>query len=152
LAFSAVVSACGLSASQQVDQAQLVAVEEAWGIRVLHVSLTAGGSMIDLRYQVTNPEKAALALGGGSHGASDYEEAIEALKESPLLIDEASGYALTETHLHLGGRVQKQRLEPQAGLTRFILFSNTGGLIERGSKVSLAIGDSDLRLEHLAVQ
>ena len=137
------VSACR-SAGGEDEQSRRLA-EDALGVRVLHVSLTADGGMVDVRYRVTNPERASL-LGGGSHEIRTAEDVIQ----SPLLIDEASGYAVMETRLHQMGRVQKQRGAPQAGLTYFILFSNTGGLIKPGSKVALAVGDA--RLEHLSVE
>jgi len=138
------VSACR-SAGGEDEQSRRLA-EDALGVRVLHVALTADGGMVDVRYRVTNPEKAALLGGGGSHEIRTAEDVIQ----SPLLIDEASGYAVMETRLHQMGRVQKQRGAPQAGLTYFILFSNTGGLIKPGSKVALAVGDA--RLEHLLVE
>ena len=138
------VSACR-SAGGEDEQSRRLA-EDALGVRVLHVSLIADGGMVDVRYRVTNPEKAALLGGGGSHEITTPEE----IANSPLLIDEASGYAVMEARLHQMGRVQKQRGAPQAGLTYFILFSNTGGLIKPGSKVALAVGDA--RLEHLLVE
>jgi len=137
------VSACR-SAGGEGEQSRRLAEDEL-GVRVLHVSLTAGGGMVDVRYRVTNPEKAAL-LGAGSHEITTPEE----IANSPLLIDEASGYAVMEAQLHQMGRAQKQRGAPQAGLTYFILFSNTGGLIKPGSQVALAVGDA--RLEHLSVE
>ena len=127
---------------------QQALAEQALGIRVVRISLVAGGGLIDLRYQVTDPEKAALALGGSAHGHDRLT--IEEIRESPQLVDEATGIALLEAQIHYMGRVQTQRLNPKAGLTRPILFSNTKGLVERGSEVSLAIGD--VRLEHLVVQ
>jgi len=123
--------------------------EEDWGIRIIGISLTAGGGMIDVRYQVTDPEKAAAALSGGadhSHGAVS----AESLQNAPLLVDEKTGYAVMEANLHQMGGVRRERLSPDVGKTYFILFANTGGLIEPGDEVSLAA--SDLRLEHLEVQ
>ena len=143
LLLTVILGAC-LSAGGEDEQSRRLA-EDALGVRVLHVSLTADGGMVDVRYRVTNPERASL-LGGGSHEIGTAEDVIE----SPLLIDEASGYAVMETRLHQMGRLQKQRGAPEAGLTYFILFSNTGGLIKPGSKVALAVGDA--RLEHLSVE
>ena len=139
----AILAAC-TSAGGEDERSRHLAEDEL-GVRVLHVSLTAGGGMVDVRYRVTNPEKAA-ALGAGSHEPTTPEE----IANSPLLIDEASGYAVIEAQLHQMGRAQKQRGAPQAGLTYFILFSNTGGLIKPGSEVALAVGDA--RLEHLSVE
>ena len=147
LAVTTLISACGSpSGGEEAEEAQSALIEEAWGIRVLSVALTAGGGMVDVRYQVTNPEKAALALGSSEHDVITPED----VKESPLLIDEESGYAFMETHLHLMGRVFTQRENPKAGVSRFMLFSNMNGLIRPGDSVSLAIGDR--RLVHMVVQ
>ena len=140
--------ACSSSTSEGVNPEQGVSLEAAWGIRVSRVSLTAGGGIVDLRYRVTNAEKAAAALGASAHNHGQPTD--EDIKNGPLLIDEASGYAVTEAQIHQTGRVVQERQAPTSGLTYFILFSNTGGLFERGSKASLAIGD--LRLEHLVVR
>jgi hypothetical protein len=91
-------------------------------------------------------EGAAWAEARGPHEITKAEDIVD----SPLLIDEASGYAVIEARLHQMGRVQKQSGAPQVGLTYFILFSNTGGLIKPGSKVAQAVGDA--RLEHLLVE
>jgi len=136
--------------SEHGESAVTVAgTEEDWGIRIVSVALTADGGMIDVRYQVTDPEKAAAALGGGvdhSHGSIS----AESLQNAPLLVDENTGYAVMEVNLHQMGGVRRERLSPDVGKTYFILFANTGGLVEPGDEVSLAA--ADLRLEHLEVQ
>jgi len=147
LAAALLISACASSQAGQ-DEAKRASVEDAWGIRVLRVVLTGGGGLVDLRYQVTDADKAAAALGGSAHTHGRVR--LEDIKSSVQLVDEASGIALLEAQIHFMGRVQTQRLAPKEGLTRFILFSNTEGLIERGSNVSLAI--ADLNVEHLVVQ
>ena len=135
--------------SEHGESVVTVGTEEDWGIKVIGVSLTAGGGMIDVRYQVTDPEKAAAALGGSvdhSHGSIS----AESLQNAPLLVDEETGYAVMEANLHQMGGVRRERQSPDVGKTYFILFANTGGLVEPGDEVSLAA--SDLRLEHLEVQ
>jgi hypothetical protein len=135
--------------SEQHESAVTVATEEDWGIKVISVSLTAGGGMIDVRYQVTDPEKAAAALGGSvdhSHGTVS----AQSLQNAPLLVDEQTGYAVMEANLHQMGGVRRERQSPDVGKTYFLLFANTGGLVQPGDEVSLAA--SDLRLEHLEVQ
>ena len=124
--------------------------EEDWGIRVIRVSLTADGGMIDVRYQVTDPEKAAAALGGGAGHDGHGAITPETLQDAPLLVDDKTGYAVMEANLHQMGGVRRERQSPDVGKTYFILFANTGGLVEPGDEVSLAA--SDLRLEHLEVQ
>jgi hypothetical protein len=143
------VAAAADSHSEHSESAVTVGTEADWGIEVIGVSLTADGGMIDVRYQVTDPEKAAAALGGSvdhSHGSIS----AESLQSAPLLVDEDTGYAVMEANLHQMGGVRRERQSPDVGKTYFILFANTGGLVEPGDEVSLAA--SDLRLEHLEVQ
>lgn len=139
----------GDSHSEHDESAVILGTEEDWGIKVIGVSLTADGGMVDVRYQVTDPEKAAAALGGSvdhSHGSVS----VESLQNAPLLVDEETGYAVLEANLHQMGGVKRERQSPEVGKTYFILFANTGGLVEPGDEVSLAA--ADLRLEHLTVQ
>ena len=136
------------SGKKDVDPAQAAAIEELWGIRVTRVAVTAGGGLIDFRYIVTNAEKAAAALAGTAHGHEQPTD--EDLRTSPLLIDERTGFAVTEAQLHQTGRVQTERQSPQAGLQYPFFFNNTNGIFKPGGRASFAIGD--VRLEHLAVQ
>ena len=136
--------------SEHGESAVSVGTEGDWGIKVISVALTADGGMIDVRYQVTDPAKAATALGGGAGHDGHGAITAEALQDAPLLVDEKTGYAVMEANLHQMGGVRRERQSPDVGKTYFILFANTGGLVEPGDEVSLAA--SDLRLEHLEVQ
>ena len=145
------LSACGGTAtaipSVPVDQG---ASEDAWGILVTRVSLTGAGGWIDVRYRVIDVEKALASLGPSAQGGHEDQFSFDHVAASPLLIDEDSGYALTEGSLHQSGRVRLQRLNPKLGIERYILFSNTGGLVHQGAEVSLMLGG--LRLTPLVVQ
>lgn len=118
-----------------------VAPEEAWGIKIKRVSLVAGGGLIDLRYEVVDVEKAKVALGPSAHGNHASTD-TSILVVSPLLIDDGTQQAVTEAHLHQAGRSVQQRLTPELGVERFIFFQNTGGLIEKGDSLTLAIGQA----------
>src|SRR3989304_310991 len=62
-------------------------VEATWGLRVERISLTAAGGLVEVRYRVTNPEKAGRGLGGSlwsNHGVIEPEH----VQHAPLLIDE----------------------------------------------------------------
>jgi hypothetical protein len=136
--------------SEHGESVATVGTEEDWGIKVIRVSLTSDGGMIDVRYEVTDPEKAAAALGGGAGHDGHGAITPESLQDAPLLVDEKTGYAVMEANLHQMGGVRRERQSPDVGKTYFILFANTGGLVEPGDEVALAA--SDLRLEHLEVQ
>lgn len=86
--------------------------------------------MIDLRYQVLDPDKAVSI-----HDA-----------ELPLvIIDEATGETLDTpwmNHGHGG--------DYQAGVTYYMLLMNSGRMLTRGNKVTVVLGG--VRLEHVIVQ
>jgi hypothetical protein len=85
--------------SQQRQATAQAAFEDQAGIRILRVVMTAGGGMVDIQYQVLDPDKSLIV-----HTAVTYHEII----------------------------------------------MNGGGLLRRGSKVTLTVGDS--RLAHVVVQ
>lgn len=105
----------------EADLAQVAAVQETWGIRITLVAITGGGGMVDLRFQVIDPDKAL--------GLLDPEN-------FPALIDETSEQALTKTAGH-GGHSKSFK----AGRTAYLLYENTGRLLRPGSRVTLQIGD-----------
>ena len=108
--------------------ASRAAFEQRTGVRVVRVALVAADGMVDLRYQVLDPDLAA-----------DLHDT------PPLLIDEGTNEVIKELfmgHAHSG--------TPKAGPSYPIVFVNTGGLLERGSTVSIVIGEE--RLEHVVVQ
>ena len=124
-------------------------VEAAWGLRVDRVSVTAGGGLIEVRYRVTDAEKAGRALSGSlwlNHGVVQPQH----VQHAPLLIDEDSGYGVLEPSIHFTGRLAQQREDPQPGHSYFILFSNSTGVISRGDMVALSLAGT--RLEHLKVE
>jgi hypothetical protein len=103
-------------------------VEEQFGIRVARLTMTAEGGLIDLRFHVV-----------------DASKAVQLLKEQyvPVLIAEDS-------------RVEVKSPAPPdqdtllAGHTYYILYPNVHGQIQRGTQMTMVIGN--LRLEHLVVQ
>lgn len=100
------------------------------GIRVLTVAITGGGGLIDLRYQVVDPDKATTV-----HDA----------KTPPVIVDEATGLVVNQL---LMGHAQKGPFK--AGLTYYLIFENPGNLIDRGSTVSVLLGNA--QLEHIVVR
>lgn len=103
-------------------------VEQRLGIRVRFIAVTAAGGLVELRYEVVDPEKAAPLLERSGR---------------PVLVAEDSGAVLT---MHV--RPAQDRF--LAGRTYSFLFANTRSVIRPGSLVTVAIGD--LRLEHVQAQ
>jgi hypothetical protein len=118
------------SSLDQVDPAQVAALQLAWGIRFTNVVLTGDDGIVDVRFQVIDPDKAI--------GLLDEEN-------FPVLIDEASGQTLSKTAGH-GGHTKGFK----AGRTTYLLYENTGRLLRPGSRVTIRIGD--VALENVLVR
>lgn len=114
----------------EVDPAQVAAVHAAWGIRMTHVAVTGNGGLVDVRFQVIDPDKAL--------GIHDPEGL-------PILVDEASGYALMQPGVHADHEVREYR----AGGTYYLLYQNNYGLLKPGNRVTILMGE--LKLEHVIV-
>lgn len=100
---------------------------EETGIRIVRVSVTGGGGLLDLRYQVIDPDKAAVV-----HAST------------PELVDDGSGRVIDTLfmgHEHGG--------DPKAGYTYPLLFVNEHGALASGDAVSVVIGAA--RLPHVPV-
>jgi len=111
------------SARQERQQIARAVFEDQTGVRVLRVVLTAGGGMVDLQYLVLDPDR-ALAL-------HDTES-------PPTLVDQKRGTALsTSFHSHTAR-------ELKTAVTYHLLILNAGGVLERGKRVTLKVGEAVL--------
>ena len=103
---------------------------ERSGVRVVRVAATGGGGLLDLRYQVVDPQRAA-----GLHDA----------ETPPALVDERTGLVISRLlmgHPHHGAL--------KAGVTYYLVFGNPGNIVRRGGRVTVVLGDA--RLGHVPVQ
>lgn len=99
------------------------------GVRIVRVAVSGGGGLIDVRYQVVDPEKAA---------------AVHAAGTPPAVVDERSGLVLRDlymNHAHNGPL--------KAAVTYYLVFENPGGWIRRGSTVAILLGDA--QVDHVVV-
>ena len=102
-----------------------------YGIDIDLLAVTAAGGLVQLRYRVVDPDKAAPLV---------HDPDL-----SPALIAEESGKTLvmsTPPHQH--------GTELQLGGTYFFLMANAESTLHKGDDVTLVIGD--VRLEHLEMQ
>jgi hypothetical protein len=106
------------------------AIEERWGVRFTQIGVTADGGLIDLRFQVLDPDK-ALAM-------------IDSVDRLPVMVAENSGVYVNSA-LPMPAR---HDLAP--GRTYFLLYRNTAGAIKSGDPVSVVVGGQ--RLEHVRAQ
>lgn len=114
----------------QPSAASQSAFEESTGIELVRIAVSAGGGMLDLRYRIVDPDKAAV---------------VHDKKRPPAIIDEATGQSASQPWMpHHGGG------DPKFAVTYYELIYNPGGGIKRGDRVTLVIGDT--RLTHVVVQ
>lgn len=103
---------------------------ERSGVRVVRVAATGGGGLLDLRYQVVDPGRAA--------GLHDPDT-------PPALVDERTGLVI---HQLLMGHEHHGTLK--AGVSYYLVFTNPGNIVRRGDQVSVVLGDA--RLGHVPVR
>lgn len=102
------------------------AIESTYGIRFTGVDVTAGGGMIQVRYQVLDSAKT---------------EAIHGTDLAPYVVDgHGTKYADPGMvgHSHVGKTLA-------AGRTDYILLANAMGRVKPGSVVTVKVGDLELR-------
>jgi hypothetical protein len=103
---------------------------ERSGVRIQHVALSGGGGLVDLRFQVVDPDKAA---------------AVHDLATPAAVVDESTGLvvnALLMGHSHTAPF--------KTGVTYYLVFENPGNLVHRGSDVSVLLGNA--QVEHVVVE
>jgi hypothetical protein len=100
------------------------------GVRIVRVAVTGGGGLLDLRYQVLDPQAA---------------NSIHDKTTPPDLVDEHTGVVVNELfmgHSHQGPL--------KAAQTYYLIFNNPGNLVRRGSRVTVQLGAA--RLAHVPVE
>jgi len=112
-------------ANKPASHASVQRLEQAAGIQIKSLRLSAAGNLIDLRYKVTDPEKATTFF--------------EEKRNQPYLIDLATGVRLSIPETKIGAL----RTSPKnmvADKVNFMMFANPGAFLKRGSKVTVVIG------------
>jgi hypothetical protein len=94
-------------------------LEDVYGLRLNIVAVTAAGGLVDVRFTVTDKDKALHVL----HDASSM----------PALYVEASGAVLRAP------KPLAHKMVLLNGATYFVLYPNSGGAIQRGTSVSVVI-------------
>lgn len=128
LALVAGLTLLGLSGSARAGDAPADPVEDQLGVKVEGVHLSAAGYMIDIRYRLIDPAKAAPLLDR---------------KINPYLLDEATGARLGVPEAPKVGQLRPtSRSKVIPGRNYYILFANPGRYLKAGSKVTLVAGDA----------
>ncbi len=126
-------SGAGVPSNADVAAARVVSaaeMEQDYGIKVNLVGVTAAGGLVDLRFTVVDQAKALHIL---------HDSTV-----MPVLLVEPSGAVIRAP---TGMRHKVTLLD---GGNYFILYSNPGGAVQAGTRVSVVIGD--VRLEPLDAQ
>lgn len=110
------------------------ALEEKWGIQILSIHISAGGYMLDFRYKVLDPQKAAPLFDR---------------KNKPVLVHEKTGAKFAVPAPPKIGSLRQTR-PPVAGKHYFMIFANPGKYVKPGDKVTVTAGD--FRAEGLTVE
>ena len=95
-----------------------------WGIEGLSVKSAEAGEVIRFTYQVLDPRKA---------------KTLNDKRFEPSLIDERAHVKLVVPQMDKVGKL-RQAVPPEAGKQYWMLFSNKGGYVKRGDRVSVVIG------------
>lgn len=118
------------AASEVVQKIPITAVSESdLGIAVQHLRLSARGRMVDFRYRVTDPTKAAVFSDRETHA---------------YLLHPATG---TRLPIPSGPKTGPLRQLAKTGGTNSVLFSifaNPGLQVKSGSSVALVVGNRSL--------
>ena len=100
------------------------------GVKITQLAVTGDGGLVDLRYQVIDPDKAATL-----HDANN----------PPAVVDEQTGVVVHD--LFMG----HSHSDPFAfGETYYLVFDNPGNLVRRGSYVTVLLGDAEV--DHVLVR
>jgi hypothetical protein len=99
---------------------------QQWGIEVLSLRHTAAGYMLDFRYRVIDPVKAAPLL--------EY-------RTKPYIVAQKTGARLDVPVPQKIGALRNSADQVKANHNYFALFANPGRHVKPGDRVSVVIGD-----------
>lgn len=109
-------------------------VEKQWGIKIEGIYITAVGQLVDFRYRVFDPEKAT---------------GLMKRRDKAFIIDQASGMQM-QVPVTKVGPLRGTGTAAKADRVYAVIFTSGGGVIQKGSKVTVVIGE--FRAENLVVE
>ena len=116
------------SAGEEALLVSAAAFQAKSGVRLTQVAVTGAGGLLDLRFRVLDSSRAASV-----HSTS------------PMLVDERTGVVVNKLFM---GHEHRGRLK--AGQSYYLIFTNPGNLVQRGSRVTVQLGT--VRVAHGPVQ
>lgn len=112
-----------------------VAMQEKYGIEILSVQLTSVNYMINFKYKVLDPEKAAP---------------LHNRKIQPYIVLERTGSQFGVPLTEKLGSIRSSPKFAKAGKNYFIFFGNPARYIKAGDLITIVIGD--FKVEHIEVK
>jgi hypothetical protein len=100
-------------------------LKRTWGVDVVGVRLVSSDWMLEFKYRVLDPAKAAPLL----------DQHVK-----PYLVDDASGARLAVPAMENVGEL-RQHTTPDANRIYFMIFGNAEKIVPRGGRVSVVIGE-----------
>jgi hypothetical protein len=122
-------AAANVPASWQRPVVSKAGLAERSGVKLTRVAMTGAGGLVDLRYQVLDPDRANTL----------HDKATP-----PALVDEQTGLVVNQLfmgHSHHGSY--------KTGVTYYLVFENPGNWVHRGSEVTVLLGNA--QVEHVKV-
>jgi hypothetical protein len=107
-------------------------MEAQYGVRITLIAVTAAGGIVDFRYKVIDPQKAAVLL----HDPAN----------TPILTAMDSGHTLSPT----GMSRHHRQMSMKRGAVPFTFYPNVRGAVKPGTLVSVAFGN--IKVEPIAAQ
>lgn len=123
------------SSSKLTENHNSLVLEKSWGIDVCRMNLSAVGYMLDFRFKVVDPNKAAPLLSRNTE---------------PYIIDEKSGTKLIVPKPPKVGALRQKADKPLKNKIYYVMFANPGRLIKQEDRVTVVIGD--FKAQHLIVE
>ncbi|MER7132771.1 hypothetical protein [Streptosporangium saharense] len=99
------------------------------GIRLVRVTASGAGGLLDVRFQVVDPDRA---------------QAVHHADTPPLVVDEATGLVVRQLYM---GHAHTGELKP--AVSYYLVFENSGNWVQPGSKVTVLLGDA--QVQHVTV-
>ena len=122
------------SRAVELSQHAIEHYQTIWGVDSFVVRSVESGQMIRFSYRVINGEKAT---------------AVNDKKATPYLIDEAAHVKLVVPMMEKVGQL-RQSAAPESGKSYWMVFSNKGGFVKQGDRVSVEIGK--FRVDGLVIE
>jgi len=100
------------------------------GVKLTQVAVTGGGGLLDLRFQVVDPQKAL---------------AVHEARTPPAIIHEETGLVVNQL---LMDHQMRGALKP--AVTYYMVFESPANWVQRGNKVTVLLGNA--QVEHVVVR